>query len=95
MLDASMNFSDSTSCENLCLMEKDNGCCYLQSGWGCYWKSGGYSDAVVSDGGISVTCSTAGIEQTIFVEKGAPCGQNQAARHFFGCQITTKKIILV
>ena len=49
-----MSFSDSASCERLCLEQQAAGCCYLRPGAGCLWKLGGY--ATVGGTGTAVTC---------------------------------------
>ena len=54
VLDKHMSFSDSASCERLCLEQQAAGCCYLRPGAGCLWKLGGY--ATVGGTGTAVTC---------------------------------------
>ena len=49
-----MGFSDSASCQKLCLAQQGAGCCYLKPGVGCLWKSDGY--AAVGGTGMAVTC---------------------------------------
>ena len=61
-----MTFSDSASCERLCLMEIGKGCCFLKTGIGCYWLPDGYPvKGSVGYDGISVTCYGAGRNQII------------------------------
>ena len=54
VLDKYMTFSDSASCQALCLAQQKVGCCYLKTGAGCLWKSGGF--AARGGTGIAVTC---------------------------------------
>ena len=65
LLDSSMTFSDSANCESLCRMEKEDGCCFLKRGTGCYWKSGGHSDSHPDATAISVTCGGSGKIQIV------------------------------
>ena len=60
VLDPLMKSSDSASCERLCARERENGCCYLNTGEGCSWRPGGYSTKRNSDVGISINCNRAG-----------------------------------
>ena len=53
-LDTTMNWPDSADCETLCLNEEQDGCCYLQTGVGCYWKPGGI--AANGSNARTITC---------------------------------------
>ena len=55
-----MDNSDSAHCEKLCKEYRENGCCYLSTGDGCYWRPGGYSVKTKGDIGISVDCHRSG-----------------------------------
>ena len=59
LLDNSMTYSDTESCERLCLIQKGKGCCFLRSGHGCYWNMGGISSNKERIG-ISITCNPEG-----------------------------------
>ena len=39
-LDTSLNTSQTTICEQLCIEQMEHGCCFLKTGVGCYWKGG-------------------------------------------------------
>ena len=68
-----MGYADYARCEALCLNEQENGCCYLKTGIGCYWKPEGYSiDSTIYDKGISVTC-----------KKGKPRNRDNLSNHKF------------
>ena len=58
-LDKSLDTSQTSACEQLCIKEGENGCCFLGKGFGCYWKGGA---AVTSGTGssLAVICSGAG-----------------------------------
>ena len=60
MLDPWMTSSDSASCERLCARERENGCCYLETGVGCYWKPGSHSTKLKGDLANSINCNRAG-----------------------------------
>ena len=65
ILDSSMSVHDKSKCQLLCINEGENGCCFLKTGVGCYWRSGSHSSSTIReiDGlkeGISVTCSSEG-----------------------------------
>ena len=55
-----MSLFDFAGCERLCLNEQEFGCCYLQTGIGCYWRPNSYStDSGAESGtGIAVTCTS-------------------------------------
>ena len=55
-----MAFADFTSCKMLCLNEKEYGCCYLKTGFGCYWRSNSYAtDSGTGSGtAIAITCTS-------------------------------------
>ena len=56
-----MDNSDYAHCERLCKSYRENGCCYLKTGEGCYWRPGGYSTkSKVDNGAISVNCYRSG-----------------------------------
>ena len=55
-----MDNSDSAHCAKLCKKYRENGCCYLSTGDGCYWRPGGYSVKTKGDIGISVNCYRSG-----------------------------------
>ena len=60
-LDYTMDNSDYANCEKLCKRYRENGCCYLKTGDGCYWRPGGYSTkSKVDNGAISVNCYRSG-----------------------------------
>ena len=54
-LDKTMRPSDTASCQALCQQEQQEGCCWLKTGFGCYWKAGGKATI---DGGsaMATTC---------------------------------------
>ena len=54
-LDRNMRNSDTSKCQALCQQEQQNGCCYLKTGLGCYWRAGGSAKI---DGGsaMATTC---------------------------------------
>ena len=67
LLNLNMDTSSTTSCEFLCRLRKERGCCYLHDGSsikqrGCWWKSGGeaYEGQNSSATGIAVTCAKIG-----------------------------------
>ena len=55
-LDTSLSYSDSATCELLCLSEQQDGCCYLKTGDGCYWKQGGIAGIGADLDAMTVTC---------------------------------------
>ena len=55
-LDTSLSYSDSAACELLCLSEQQDGCCYLKTGVGCYWKQGGIAGFRADLDAMTVTC---------------------------------------
>ena len=63
-----MDTSMTKSCEILCRLRGEDGCCYLHDGSsgkhrGCWWKAGteAYKGANSSATGIAITCSEIGI----------------------------------
>ena len=44
-------------CDALCRNERVDGCCYLENGFGCYWKPGGHSNNIGNSGSISIDCT--------------------------------------
>ena len=58
ILKSNISISDYTKCEKLCLLELQDGCCFLNNGSGCYWKPGAI--AVAGLDSLSVTCSKRG-----------------------------------
>ena len=59
-LDAWMYSTDWASCQRLCTRERENGCCYLNTGAGCFWVPGGSSGTLDRDISVSVNCNRAG-----------------------------------
>ena len=55
-LDTSLGYSDSATCELLCLSEQQDGCCYLKTGDGCYWKQSGIAGIGADLDAMTVTC---------------------------------------
>ena len=61
VLDDGMENSDYANCERLCKSYRENGCCYLKTGLGCYWRPGGYSIKSKNDNGaVSINCYRSG-----------------------------------
>ena len=52
-------------CQNLCLQEKQDGCCFLNNEHGCYWKGGDYVSDMAGDDAIAVRCSSPG--QSLYI----------------------------
>ena len=57
-LDNSLGTSQTSACQQLCVAEGENGCCYLSQNLGCYWKVGAGVYSIGS--GIAVECIFAG-----------------------------------
>ena len=55
-LDTTMSIYDTKSCQALCNIEGSNGCCYLGTGTGCYFKHGAQAKITANGTGLSVTC---------------------------------------
>lgn len=60
-LDDSLNTSQTSSCERLCIQQREDGCCWLGNDWGCQWVGGSGVSSEEGDDAISVKCSKAGI----------------------------------
>ena len=59
-LDSSLDTSETSACEELCIGQGEDGCCYLGNGYGCYWKGGAGVSSDDGDTSISVKCISAG-----------------------------------
>ena len=59
-LDSSMDTSETSACEELCLGQGKDGCCYLSIDHGCWWKGGAGVSKDDSDAAMSVKCIRAG-----------------------------------
>ena len=59
-LDKNLDSSQKSTCQKLCITQRENGCCYLSNSMGCWWKSGAKVSSVSGDNGIAVKCSTSG-----------------------------------
>jgi hypothetical protein len=55
-----MDTSETSACEELCIGQGEDGCCFLSNNHGCYWK--GEAGVVDDDDDIalSVKCISAG-----------------------------------
>ena len=60
LLDSSMTVFQGEYCQNLCLQEQQDGCCFLNNEHGCYWKGGDYVSNMAGDDAIAVRCSSPG-----------------------------------
>ena len=59
-LDSSMDTSKTSACEELCMAQFEDGCCFLGNAYGCWWKGGAGVSSDDSDTSISVKCISAG-----------------------------------
>ena len=59
-LDNSLDTSKTSACEQLCIEQQEDGCCFLGNGLGCYWKGGARVSNDSDDTNITVNCSIAG-----------------------------------
>ena len=79
-LNTSMDISQKRSCTSLCEEQGETGCCFLNSNYGCYWKSGSTAIKSYDDNpGIAVSCSDIG---TNTVPTNAPIIINSEKNYF-------------
>ena len=55
-----MDTSQTSACEQLCIEEGEKGCCFLNTGRGCYWKRFAEATGDEGDTSLAVSCSSAG-----------------------------------
>ena len=63
LLDVSLDVSQTSqkACEQLCLLEGEEGCCWLGgAGLGCYWKVGSVAAGGEKYSWLAVSCSRSG-----------------------------------
>ena len=65
-LDGDMDSSETSACEELCIGQGEDGCCWVDDTWGCWWF-GGSEVSREGDGflgwfgyGLTVKCISAG-----------------------------------
>ena len=61
-LNKDMNSSHTQDCQNLCMERKEDGCCYLNDQFGCYWKEKEDVSPLDAGTGMAVRCSVSGKE---------------------------------
>ena len=59
-LDNNMDTSKTSACEQLCIEQQEDGCCFLGNEMGCYWKGGASVSSYTNDTWMSVKCSITG-----------------------------------
>ena len=64
-----MNSSHTQDCQNLCMERKEDGCCYLNDQFGCYWKEKEDVSPLDAGTGMAVRCSVSGIEERLFITR--------------------------
>ena len=55
-LSVQMDASHVEQCEILCRQQRENGCCFLEDGVGCYWLKDSYAIEETLEEGIATTC---------------------------------------
>ena len=55
-LSVQMDASHVEQCEILCRQQRENGCCFLEDGVGCYWLKDSYAIEETLEAGIATTC---------------------------------------
>ena len=64
-----MNSSHSQDCQNLCMERKEDGCCYLNDQFGCYWKEKEDVSPMDAGTGMAIRCSVSGIKVDPFIHR--------------------------
>ena len=59
-LSVQMDASHVKQCEILCMQQRENGCCFLEDGVGCYWLKDSYAIEETLEAGIATTCYNVG-----------------------------------
>ena len=57
-----MNSSHTQDCQNLCMERKEEGCCYINDQFGCYWKEKEDVSPMDPGTGMAIRCSVSGIK---------------------------------